>query len=142
METPSKPPIARRPSRVPGGFDDDDDLSPIKSTFDTHDIGVTDPSSKDQAELLRPGRNPDGGFTAPLEDETLLEAANETFLQEKEMRRRLDDLDSTFLLNNLALKKCCERPSTNTNNHNISIKHSPILQLHCCYLININYAFT
>lgn len=92
MATPSRPSVARQPSRVPGGFDTDDDLSPIKTSFDDEDFGQlsapmqsqVDPPPADDSLLSEDGKSLVGGD-------------GDTYLQEREMRRRLDDVDSTFL---------------------------------------------
>ncbi len=86
MATPTRPPIARQPSRVPGGFDTDDELSPIKTSFDG---GNFDSYSAT-------------GTEEPLPDDESLSKSpmageGDTYLQEKEMRRHLEDVDSSFL---------------------------------------------
>ena len=93
MAIPTKPPVARQSSHVPGGFDADDDLSPIKSSFD------------DEGEDLPDLRPVPGGRTAKTAaanaidegEESMMARENDTFLQEGEMRRKLEDYDSTFL---------------------------------------------
>ncbi|KAK4693710.1 hypothetical protein P7C71_g3742, partial [Lecanoromycetidae sp. Uapishka_2] len=92
MATPSRPSVARQPSRVPGGFDTDDDLSPIKTSFDDGSLDQVDAPLRSQADpphideslLSEDGRSLEGG-------------EGDTYLQEREMRRRLEDVDSTFL---------------------------------------------
>ena len=97
MTTQTRPPVARRSSRIPGGFDVEDDLSPIRSNFeDTNHHG----STIQPEEQTR--KNLDGyaisGLSGDGADEgSTLGGENDTFLQEKDMRRRLEDLDSTFL---------------------------------------------
>lgn len=90
MATPTRPPVARQSSRVPGGFDNDDDLSPIKTSSDLEDDDFLDSSpvaTKKNAKMDAPGEGED----------SMNGGANDTFLQEKEMRRKLEDYDSTFL---------------------------------------------
>lgn len=92
MATPTRPSVARQPSRVPGGFDTDDDLSPIKTSFDHErdeqlaaaSQAHADPPPADDSLLSEDGRSLMGGD-------------GDTYLQEREMRRRLEDVDSTFL---------------------------------------------
>jgi len=92
MATPTRPSVARQPSRVPGGFDTDDDLSPIKTSFVDIDFGShpvpieapADPQPADESLLSEDGKS-------------LMRGEGDTYLQEREMRRRLEDVDSTFL---------------------------------------------
>ena len=98
MATPTRPTVARQVSRVPGGFDTDEDLSPIKTSFHHHDLDnheiplQTQPTSYTQS---HPG---DDSLNAPSDDgRSIMAGEGDTFLQEKEMRRRLEDVDSTFL---------------------------------------------
>ena len=92
MATTTRPSVARLPSRVPGGFDTDDNLSPIKTTFESNDFSENGAPLQSQANA-----ETDLG----QEDESLLRspsgAEGDTYLQEKEMRQQLDDVDSTFL---------------------------------------------
>lgn len=88
----------RQPSRVPGGFDTDDDLSPIKTEF----IQDNEEYPKDAH------RGPQTRSTIIVEEgNTMLQALSEdgrsqlggeaSVLDEKDMRRRLMDMDSSFL---------------------------------------------
>ena len=93
MATPTRPPVARQSSRIPGGFDNDDDLSPIKTSSDYGENGMLDSSP-----APGDGSTSVGHKDAPIEGEDSMGAGvNDTFLQEKEMRRKLEDYDSTFL---------------------------------------------
>ena len=97
MATPSRPPIARQSSRIPGGFDLDDDFSPIKTSFDDGDVApsVVPDGHKSWIPQL-PEHEAAEALTRPAGEEDSI-AENESLLQEKEMRRKLEDLDSTFL---------------------------------------------
>ncbi|MCJ1457016.1 Anucleate primary sterigmata protein B [Mycoblastus sanguinarius] len=95
MATPPRPSLARQLSRVPGGFDTDDELSPIKTSFDGEDFEQLSAPMQSQAMPTT---------SSQPEDDSLLNAPNEdmagegdTFIQEKEMRLRLEEVDSTFL---------------------------------------------
>ena len=92
MAPSTRPPVARKSSHVPGGFDDDE-LSPIKTSFDDEgeDLPQNSPAATyGSADVERPDRADDA-------DDSLVGHENDTFLQEGEMRRRLEDYDSTFL---------------------------------------------
>lgn len=91
MATPTRPSVARQPSRVPGGFDTDDDLSPIKTSFDDDRLGEEDAPPQAQAVIGVEGAPKDDSFLNPGPGD------GDTFLQENEMRRQLEDVDSTFL---------------------------------------------
>ena len=90
MSTPSRPSVPRQKSHVPGGFDTDDDLSPIKTTFDDDGMAHFEESPKRSFA-------PASHDVPSQEESSMMEGGNDTFLQEKEMRRRLEDFDSTFL---------------------------------------------
>ena len=95
LPTLLRPPISRQHSRVPGGFDTDDELSPLKAHFEEapgtpeewHAAATTKPLPADDDSLL----------PVQPEDETRLAAADGSLLDEKEMHRRLLDVDSSFL---------------------------------------------
>ncbi|KAL8708787.1 MAG: hypothetical protein Q9220_006348 [cf. Caloplaca sp. 1 TL-2023] len=102
MTTPTRPRIGRQSSRVPGGFDTDEDLSPIKTDFDHDDIDDFDmetPSKPQQRQY--PGSSRDGESVGnAVNDETEIEALREgDTVDEGEMRRKLMDMDSSFLPN-------------------------------------------
>lgn len=88
----------REESRVPGGFETDDDLSPIRSQFDLHENDAyeetLDSRTKSTLSLL-PKNN--SIFTAPSEDGRSHMESETSVLEEQEMRRRLMDIDSSFL---------------------------------------------
>jgi len=92
MATPTRPSVARQPSRIPGGFDTDDDLSPIKTSFDDGSFKAYNPSPQSHAAPVEE--------TLP-DEESLLRSPvagdGDTYLQEKEMRRHLENVDSSFL---------------------------------------------
>lgn len=93
--SPTRPSLPRQQSRVPGGFDTDDDLSPIRTEFckDEDDPGYA-------RELLvatnqtRQGHNQ--GYGASEDGQSLL-LGNDSIIDEKEMGRRLMDVESSFL---------------------------------------------
>ena len=98
MATPTRPTGLRQVSRVPGGFDTDEDLSPIKTCFDHGDFENHDPSLQSQAASATQSHSRDDSLNAPSDDgRSMMAGEGDTFLQEKEMRMRLEDVDSTFL---------------------------------------------
>ena len=100
MATPTRPTVARQVSRVPGGFDTDEDLSPIKTSFDHADIEHHESSLQSQASSATHPHTREDSLNAPSEDGKSMmagEGDGDTFLQEREMRMRLEDVDSTFL---------------------------------------------
>lgn len=98
MATPTRPTVARQVSKVPGGFDTDEDLSPIKTSFDYDDFEHNEHPLNSQAAPFTLPRSDDDSMNAPSDDGTSMTAGEgDTFLQEKEMRMRLEDLESTFL---------------------------------------------
>lgn len=98
MATPTRPTVARQVSRVPGGFDTDEDLSPIKTSFDHDEFEHSGSPLHSQATSVTQPHSDDDSMNAPSDDGTSMTAGEEdTFLQEKEMRMRLEDMESTFL---------------------------------------------
>ena len=95
LPTLLRPPISRQHSRVPGGFDTDDELSPLKAHFEE---GPGTPEEWHAAATTKP-LPPDDDSLLPLqtEDEAKVAAADGSLLDEKEMHRRLLDVDSSFL---------------------------------------------
>lgn len=92
MATPTRPSVARQLSKVPGGFDTDDDLSPIKTSFDDEDFEKLNAPMRSQADP------PPADNSLLSEDErSMMGGEGDTYLQEREMRRQLEDVDSTFL---------------------------------------------
>ena len=98
MATPTRPPVDRQVSRVPGGFDTDEDLSPIKTSFDRDDFKQDDRPLHTQPTSATQHHSEDDSMNAPSDDgSNMTLGEGDTFLQEKEMRMRLEDVDSTFL---------------------------------------------
>ncbi|KAL8646713.1 MAG: hypothetical protein Q9210_005973 [Variospora velana] len=106
MATPTRPPVGRQSSRVPGGFDTDEDLSPIKTEYDHEDYDTFD--TLDESEGYTPSKpqkhSPNDNpieyesFMQPMSDGVGVEVAGEgDTIDEKEMRKKLMDMDSTFL---------------------------------------------
>lgn len=90
--------MGRQESRVPGGFDTDEDLSPIKSQFDlpendTYEETI-DSQTKSTMGILPKSYST---LTAPSEDGRSQMEGEISGLEEQEMRRRLMDMDSSFL---------------------------------------------
>ena len=87
-------------SRVPGGFETDDGLSPIKSQFDLHENNSYEENVDSQTKSTS-DRVPETNrtFTAPGEDGMSPMGGEPSVLEEQEMRRRLMDVDSSFLPN-------------------------------------------
>lgn len=85
-------------SRVPGGFETDDGLSPIKSQFDLHENNsyeeIVDSQTKSTIGLAPESNRT---FTVPGEDGMSPMGGEPSVLEEQEMRRRLMDVDSSFL---------------------------------------------
>ncbi|KAL8725360.1 MAG: hypothetical protein Q9166_007420 [cf. Caloplaca sp. 2 TL-2023] len=100
MATPARPQVGRKASRVPGGFDTDEDLSPIKTEFDHEDFDEFDqdtPSRHNNHAPAQPGIGDDNSINAASDDgKTHLTGDGET-VDEREIRRKLMDIDSSFL---------------------------------------------
>ncbi|KAG8529104.1 uncharacterized protein KY384_005739 [Bacidia gigantensis] len=88
-----RPPLETRKSLVPGGFDTDEELSPIKTTLQEEDIAQ---STENKAKTSSNTGQATSG-TPNQDDSSFIGGDNDTFLQEKEMRQKLEDFDSTFL---------------------------------------------
>ncbi|KAL8691462.1 MAG: hypothetical protein Q9218_003326, partial [Villophora microphyllina] len=100
MTSPTRPQAGRQSSRVPGGFDTDEDLSPIKTEFDQGDIPDFDPETPLKAQRYAPphDRLQDDSVMNTTSQEDRSEMTEEgCTVDEKEIRRRLMDLDSSFL---------------------------------------------
>ena len=98
MATPTRPTVARQVSKVPGGFDTDEDLSPIKTSFDQDELEPHEVPSQSHATSTTQPQPGDDSLNAPSDDgRSMMAGEGDTFLQEKEMRMRLEDVDSTFL---------------------------------------------
>lgn len=97
MAQSPRPPIGRHRSRVPGGFDTDDDLSPIKSQFDHEPSGFHEQTLDSHINHVSASVPEDNSmFSAPGMDGGS-HGGEASTLEEKEMRRRLMDMDSSFL---------------------------------------------
>ncbi|KAL9593445.1 MAG: hypothetical protein Q9219_007548 [cf. Caloplaca sp. 3 TL-2023] len=102
MATPTKPKIERHSSRVPGGFDTDEDLSPIKPQFDYEDFDEFDQQtpSKPPPNISMQSRFGDDSSIDAVSDDAKLNLADEgNTVDEKEIHRQLMDIDSSFLPN-------------------------------------------
>ena len=98
MAAPRKPSIERRQSRVPGGFETDDDLSPVKSQFSFPGAESEDEVSRLQAQRLpQPAREEDSIITTLSEEGKNRMVGDDSSLEEKAMQRQLMELDSSFL---------------------------------------------
>lgn len=96
---PARPTVTRQLSRVPGGFETDEELSPIRTEFGQSEID-------DQIESDGPSYATLPSLLA-MDDNSLLPAPSEhgrsrntgdaSTLNEKEMRRKLMDIESSFL---------------------------------------------
>ncbi|KAL8940005.1 MAG: hypothetical protein Q9211_002484 [Gyalolechia sp. 1 TL-2023] len=100
MATPTRPQVGRQSSRVPGGFDTDDDLSPIKTEFDNDDFDefkADTPSKPAQDAHVQSILGEDSSMNA-VSDEARLNIADEgNTADEKEIHRKLMDMDSSFV---------------------------------------------
>ncbi|KAL8858387.1 MAG: hypothetical protein Q9178_005068 [Gyalolechia marmorata] len=100
MATPKRPQVGRQASRVPGGFETDEELSPIKAEFDHEDFDFPDeatPSNSAQHDPIQLPIGDESSLNAVSEDgRTYITGEGET-VDEKEIRRKLLDIDSTFL---------------------------------------------
>ena len=98
MTTPPRPLVVRQPSRVPGGFDTDDDLSPIKTEYlqddEAHSENAHQGAKTKSAAKIEEGNSTLQGLS---EDGRSQLAGEASVLDEKDMRRRLMDMDSSFL---------------------------------------------
>ncbi|KAL8832971.1 MAG: hypothetical protein Q9170_004607 [Blastenia crenularia] len=102
MATPARPRVGRQSSRVPGGFDTDEDLSPIKTEFDHEDFDDFDDITPSKPPDHVPAQSlPTNGSLVNAEgDEAKPDIRDEgNTVDEKEIRRRLMDMDSSFLPN-------------------------------------------
>lgn len=100
MATPTRPQVGRQSSRVPGGFDTDEDLSPIKTEYDHEDLEALDqepPSKTPQDALSQPHFEGESSINAVSEDGQSHFTGEGNTVDEKEIRRKLMDLDSSFL---------------------------------------------
>lgn len=90
--------MVRQPSRVPGGFDTDDDLSPIKTEYIQDNEKY--PEDAHRGPQTRSTNKVEEGNSMPQalsEDGRSQLAGEASVLDEKDMRKRLMDMDSSFL---------------------------------------------
>ena len=93
--SPARPSLPRQHSRVPGGFDTDDDLSPIKTEFDVDDADQAYPGELlDATNYTKRGETQ--GYGASEDGQSLVHG-NDSLIDEKEMGRKLMDVESSFL---------------------------------------------
>ncbi|KAL8845911.1 MAG: hypothetical protein Q9221_008960 [Calogaya cf. arnoldii] len=100
MATPPRPQVGRKASRVPGGFETDEELSPIKTEFDHEDFDSPDEGTPSGPRQHAPIKSPIGDESSlnPMSEDgrTYISGEGET-VDEREMRRKLMDMDSSFL---------------------------------------------
>lgn len=100
MTTSTRPKVGRKASRVPGGFETDEELSPIKTEFEHEDLDSHDEETPSKCRPPPPTQPPTGdesGLNAMSEDgRTYITGEGET-LDEGELHRKLMDMDSSFL---------------------------------------------
>lgn len=90
-----RPSLPRQQSRVPGGFDTDDDLSPIKTNFDYHvSDGAQEQTQSDELEAV--DDNNTFGYANSEEGHSRL-TGNDSTMDEKEMKKQLMDVESSFM---------------------------------------------
>lgn len=100
MATPTRPQVGRQSSRVPGGFDTDEDLSPVKTEYDPEYSDEYDPDTPSKPQKHTAGQDPFGERNT---DHSMSDDAGLDFIEEgdtvdeKDIRRKLMDMDSTFL---------------------------------------------
>lgn len=98
MTIPQKPSIERRQSRVPGGFETDDEMSPIKSKFD---LEAAEPESEAPRSasktMLQTASEEDSRITILSEDGKARILGDDSTLEEKAMQKQLMEMDSSFL---------------------------------------------
>lgn len=92
IDIPSRPKVSRQVSRVPGGFDDiDDDFSPVDVQLEQghpeQNVAESSATEQDNRSIIT-ASSETGGIALPEEASTL---------EEREIRKRLMDEDSTFL---------------------------------------------
>ncbi|KAL8681059.1 MAG: hypothetical protein Q9186_002771 [Xanthomendoza sp. 1 TL-2023] len=99
MATPTRPQVGRKVSRVPGGFDTDEELSPIKTEFDSEfydDFDHDTPSKSSKHAPFRPTNRDDSSSNAGSEDGRTYISGEEETVDESEIRRKLMEIDSSF----------------------------------------------
>ena len=90
-----RPSLSRHHSRVPGGFDTDDELSPIKASFDHGEINDGSESYVSAGDRMGPSDS--SILRAHSDDERSRAETGHSTLDEQEMRRKLMDMESSFL---------------------------------------------
>ena len=96
--SPLRPSLPRHQSRVPGGFDTDDDLSPIKPEFDhAEDRNDYKLSGSSKVAATHRAEMDSSPLHAPKEEDMSRVEGNDSMLDEKEMARKLMDVESSFL---------------------------------------------
>ena len=92
--SPLRPHLSRQHSKVPGGFETDDELSPIKVEFE--DVG-TDPRCEEDSTFRGDANQNNHKVTISNEDGGSLLQGNDSMVDEKEMARKLMDVESSFM---------------------------------------------
>lgn len=96
-QSPS-PPAGLHPSRVPGGFETDEDLSVSPTIRSTSDRQTSDSSDESTDAQTKSTHVPEREDNTTLSDEGRSQIEDDTStLSEQEMRRRLMDMDSSFM---------------------------------------------
>ena len=95
----TRPSVTRQQSRVPGGFETDEELSPIKTEFDHSEIDDHNESDGPSYATLPslPAIDDTSLLPAPSEHGRSRNTGDVSTLDEKEMRRKLMDVESSFL---------------------------------------------
>ncbi|KAL8828003.1 MAG: hypothetical protein Q9191_002840 [Dirinaria sp. TL-2023a] len=98
METPSRPQNPHQSTRVPGGFETDEELSPIKTAFSDDDHQQKHHESQQAGSAASAGVVEDNSMiTSSSEDGGIHLQEDESTLEEREIRKKLLEEDSTFL---------------------------------------------
>ena len=92
--SPLRPHPSRQHSRVPGGFETDDDLSPIRVKFD--DVG-TDPKHERDSTIIDEAVQDNNSVNISNENGGSLMPGNDSIVDEREMARKLMDVESSFM---------------------------------------------
>lgn len=96
-QSPS-PPVGPHQSRVPGGFETDEDLSLPPTARSPSDRQISDSNSEPTDAQTKSTHVPEREDNTTLSDEGRSQIEGETsILSEQEMRRRLMDMDSSFM---------------------------------------------
>lgn len=90
-----RPSLSRHQSRVPGGFDTDDELSPIKTSFEYGEINDGSESYVSAGERM--GHADSSILRASSDGERSRGETEHSTLDEQEMRRKLMDMEPSFL---------------------------------------------